>query len=202
MNRDLIIGVTGASGAGVALTLLRSLVGQEAVDRIHLVLSDAALSVVAQEMKVPNLTTASFVERFLKGAGRVTSYGNDQIAAPFASGSHRARGMVIVPCSMNTLGSIAGGLSSNLIGRAADVMLKERRPLLLAVRETPLGLTHIENMLRVTRAGAVVFPICPAYYADPASVQEINENFVMRLLDHLGLESELGRRWGMPPTRI
>ena len=201
MSHEVIVGVTGASGAGVAVTLLRALVRQQAVEHIHLVFSEAALSVVAQEMKVPGMTPAGFVERFLEGARQVTVYRNDQIAAPFASGSHRATGMVVAPCSMNTLGHIAAGLSPDLISRAADVMLKERRPLLLAVRETPLGTTHIENMLRATRAGAVVFPICPAYYAHPGSVQDINDNFVMRLLDHLGLEPDCGQRWGRPPRR-
>ena len=178
------------------MTLLRALVRQSTVQRVHLVFSEAALCVVAQEMKMPGVTPAGFVERFLEGARQVTVYRNDQIAAPFASGSYRVAGMAIVPCSMNTLGHVAAGLSDNLIGRAADVMLKERRPLLLAVRETPLGTTHIENMLRTTRAGALVFPICPAYYADPASIQDINENFVMRLLDHLGLDADRGQRWG------
>lgn len=199
MSHEVIVGVTGASGAGVAVTLLRALVRQQAVERLHLVFSEAALAVVAQEMKVSRMTPAGFVERYLEGARQVTVYRNDQIAAPFASGSHPTIGMVVVPCSMNTLGLVATGLSPNLIGRAADVMLKERRPLLLAVRETPLGATHIENMLRATRAGAIVFPICPAYYAHPSSVQEINENFVMRLLDHLGLEPDRGRRWAAPP---
>ncbi|MFQ5719148.1 MAG: UbiX family flavin prenyltransferase [Acidobacteriota bacterium] len=200
MRGEYIVGVTGASGAVVSVGLLRALVCAPELERIHLVFSTAGLAVTAQELDAAGLTAAGFVERFLDRSPRVVSYRNDQIAAPFASGSHPVSGMVIVPCSMNTLGAVAGGLSPNLITRAADVMLKERLPLLLAVRETPLGATHIENMLRATRAGAMIFPVCPAYYIAPTSVAEITDHFVMRLLDHLGVPASTGKRWGSPPT--
>ena len=105
--------------------------------------------------------------------------------------------MVIAPCSMHTLASIAAGLSGRLMDRAADVILKERRPLLLAVRETPFNATHLENMLRVTRNGGVIFPISPAFYARPRDLDEMVDNFVLRLLDHLGVGGK-GFRWGSP----
>lgn len=197
--RELIVGITGASGSAVAVTLLKALQRQKQVERVHVVTSDAALLVMAQELKLTKPDPSGLLERFLEGDRRFIAYRNDQLAAPISSGSHRAHGMVIVPCSMNTLAAIAAGLSNCLIHRAADVTLKERHPLLLAVRETPLSTIHLENMLRVSRNGAIVFPISPAFYALPESLDAVLENFVMRVLDHLGLEPDRGFRWGTPP---
>ena len=197
-GKELIVGVTGASGAMAAVALLRALLRQEAVGRIHLVVSEPAFTVIGQELEAPGLDAAGFVRRFLDGDRRILPYRNDQLAAPIASGSHRTHGMVIIPCSVNTLAAIATGIADRLMTRAADVVLKERRPLLLAIREAPLGTVHLENMLRVSRNGAVVFPIAPAFYARPASLEEMLDNFVLRLLDHLGLEPDRGYRWGGP----
>jgi 4-hydroxy-3-polyprenylbenzoate decarboxylase len=119
----------------------------------------------------------------------------DDFTGPLASGSFRARAMVVIPCSMGSLGAIAQGAGRNLIHRAAEVFLKERRPLLLAVRETPLSLIHLKNLVRVAEAGATVMPACPGFYHRPNTLEELARQFVGRILDHLGLEHELGPRW-------
>jgi 4-hydroxy-3-polyprenylbenzoate decarboxylase len=120
----------------------------------------------------------------------------DDFTAPLASGSFRARAMVVVPCSMGTLGAIAQGAGRNLIHRAAEVFLKERRPLILVVRETPLSLIHLKNLTRAAAAGATIFPACPGFYHRPATLEELARQFAGRILDHLGLEHQLGPRWG------
>jgi 4-hydroxy-3-polyprenylbenzoate decarboxylase len=120
----------------------------------------------------------------------------DDFTSPLASGSFRARAMVVIPCSMGSLGAIAQGVGRNLIHRAAEVFLKERRPLLLAVRETPLSLIHLQNLSRAAAAGASIFPACPGFYHRPQNLTELARQFVGRLLDHLGLEHDLGPRWG------
>ena len=196
MSRELVVGLTGASGGAVGVGLLRALQRCAEVSRVHVVVSEAAEIVLAQELELPRGGAAALIARCLEGDARFTPWRNDQMAAPIASGSHRTSGMVIAPCSMHTLACVAQGLADRLIHRAADVTLKERRPLLLAVRETPLGAVHLENMTRVTRNGAVVFPICPAFYARPATLDDAIDNFIMRLLDHLGLPADRGVRWG------
>ena len=199
VQRELIVAATGASGAALTVSLISALLRQEAVGRVHLLCSEAALPVMAQELKAPDLDARSFIDRFLGGDKRVTPWRNDQLAAPMASGSYRIAGMVIAPCSMNTLAAVSHGIADRLITRAADVTLKERRPLLLCVRETPLGAVHLQNMLQVTRNGATVFPLCPAFYAQPDSTADMLDNFVLRLLDHLHLDADRGYRWGTPP---
>lgn len=195
------MGATGASGAAVTVALMRALLRQEQVSRIHLIWSDAALQVMSQELKISGLDVGTFKTRFLEDDPRVITWRNDQLAAPMASGSYPTGGMVIVPCSMNTLAAVSHGIADRLLTRAADVVLKERRPLLLAVRETPLSLIHLENMARATRAGATIFPLCPAFYAQPDSMEKMVEDFTLRLLDHLGLAADRGFRWGMTPHR-
>ena len=201
MSHELIVGATGASGAAVTVALLRALLRQEQVSRIHLIWSDAAQPVMSQELRVPRLDIGTFKTRFLEDDPRVTTWGNDQLAAPMASGSYPTGGMIIVPCSMNTLAAVSHGIADRLLTRAADVILKERRPLLLVVRETPLSLIHLENMARATRSGATVFPLCPAFYAQPDSIGKMVEDFTLRLLDHLGLAADRGFRWGITPQR-
>ncbi|MFQ5669261.1 MAG: UbiX family flavin prenyltransferase [Acidobacteriota bacterium] len=200
MTGELIVGVTGASGAALAVSFLRALLRQKSITRVHLIISQHAFPVLSQELKAPQLDGQGFVRQFLEGNERIQFLRDDQLAAPIASGSHRTDGMVIVPCSANTLASVATGRADRLISRAADVVLKERRSLLLAVRETPLSTTHLENMLRASRNGAVIFPVCPAFYARPRSVEELIQNFALRLLNHLGLDADRGYRWGTPPA--
>lgn len=198
MSRELIVAATGASGAMVTVALLQALLRQEEVSRIHLIWSDAAAPVMSQELASPGLNIGTFKARFLEDDPRVTPWRNDQLAAPIASGSYPTGGMVIAPCSMNTLAAVSHGIADRLLTRAADVILKERRPLLLAVRETPLSVIHLQNMVQATRAGATVFPLCPAFYAQPESMVKMVEDFTLRLLDHLGLAADRGFRWGVP----
>jgi 4-hydroxy-3-polyprenylbenzoate decarboxylase len=139
---------------------------------------------------------ASFVERFAAEPGTVTVLGLNDLTAPFASGSSLAPAALIAPCSGSTLGAIANGTARNLIHRCADVMLKERRSLVLMTRETPLSLVHIENMAAVTRAGAVVMPAAPGLYGLPRSVDDMVDFMVAKALDHLGVPHDLMARWG------
>ena len=129
------------------------------------------------------------------GPGVIVHHSKD-FAAPLASGSFQMRGMVVIPCTMGTLGAIAQGQSRNLIHRAAEVTLKERRPLILVVRETPLSLVHLRNLLAAAEAGATIFPAMPGFYQRPQTLSDLARNFVGRILDHLGLAHELTTRWG------
>lgn len=174
--------MTGASGAPYAHRLLEAYPGE-----VHLIISDEARQVIAAE-------TAWSPKEFEALAAR--SFAPDDYGAPAASGSARFEGMVIVPCSMNTLAKIAVGLSDNLITRAAAVSLKERRRLILVPRETPLGEASLENMLKLTRMGAVVLPAMPGFYHHPKSIDDLVDFVVARILDHLGVEHHLTRRWG------
>ncbi|MEE9217940.1 MAG: UbiX family flavin prenyltransferase [Acidobacteriota bacterium] len=193
--RAVVVGVTGASGAVLASRLLQALVGAQDT-QVHLVVSKHGRMMLAEEMGVEGTG-----ERLLRGfageaaADRVRLHPADDVGACIASGSYPTCGMVIVPCSANTLGCLASGVTSNLIQRAADVTLKERRPLLLAFRETPLHEIHIQNMLRLARAGATIFPVAPAFYHLPKTLDDIIDQYVARLLDHLNVSHSIGVRW-------
>lgn len=180
----IVVGVTGGSGAVYALALLRQLriLGCET----HLVVSRMGAYVMDHECGVSLEELRTFADRF---------YEDDDLAAPISGGSFRTLGMAVVPCSMKTLASIAGGFSESLLTRAADVTLKERRKLVLVTRESPLSVIHLENMLAATRAGAVVMPASPGFYHRPESVAELVVSFSGRILDALGVEHDLIRRW-------
>ena len=180
----IVVGVTGGSGAVYALALLRQLriLGCET----HLVVSRMGAYVTEHECGVSLEELRTFADRF---------YEDDDLAAPISGGSFRTLGMAVVPCSMKTLASIAGGFSESLLTRAADVTLKERRKLVLVTRESPLSVIHLENMLAATRAGAVVMPASPGFYHRPESVAELVVSFSGRILDALGVEHDLIRRW-------
>jgi 4-hydroxy-3-polyprenylbenzoate decarboxylase len=186
--------VTGASGAPYGVRLLEALVRAE--QRVSLIVSSHGLRLLQAE------TSLGSVEGLRAHVGTaawdrwVTIFDDADRGAGPASGSHRARAMVICPCSMGTLAAIAAGTSRSLVERAADVTLKERRPLLLVTRETPLSAIHLENMLRVTHAGAVVMPASPGFYHRPARIEDLVDFVVARVLDHLGVENELAPRWG------
>src|SRR6185437_3394458 len=181
----LVVAVGGASGAPYARRLLHVLSTQpQDVVETQVVFSKAAHQVWAEEIGTP---TADLP--FKKWDVR-------DFNAPFASGSGGFGAMVVIPCSMGGLARIAHGMSADLIGRAADVMLKERRKLILVARETPLSLVHLENMVAVTRAGAVVMPAAPSFYGRPRAVEELLDTVVGRVLDHLGVPARLGPRWG------
>ena len=188
----LVVAIGGASGAPYAQRLLEVLrnVPPEAVPgglEIAVVFSDAGKQVWAHEVGTD--------PRELP----FPRYGARDFSAPFASGSAGWEAMIVIPCSMGGLARIAQGISGDLIGRAADVMLKERRTLVLVVRETPYSLLHLENMERVTRAGAVVMPASPSFYAKPASVGALLDTVISRALDHLRIKNQLHARWGTPP---
>jgi len=197
-ERPIVVAITGASGAPYAVRLLDGLVA--AKRGVQLIVSSHGLRLLQTEMGIDSV--AALRERVgAKVWDRHISVfdDNDRGAAP-ASGSAINAGMVICPCSMGTLSAIAVGASRSLVERAADVALKERRPLLLVPRETPLSAIHLENMLRVTRAGAVVMPASPGFYHRPAAVDDLVNFIVARVLDHLGVPHHLVRRWGSDAT--
>lgn len=190
----VVVAITGASGAPYAVRLLEQLL--VAAQPVQLILSAHGLRLLQTETNITSVNSL----RDAVGASRwdalVTAFDdNDRGAAP-ASGSARNRGMVICPCSMGTLSAISQGTSRSLVERAADVALKERRKLILVPRETPYSAVHLENMLRVTRAGAIVMPASPGFYHRPTTIAEMVDFVVARVLDHLNIEHMLGRRWG------
>ena len=198
----VFLGITGASGAiygGRALGALTA-----AGCDVGLCISDAGAHVISHEILEagtrppddPGLVVTTFVERFATGPGSVTLLGLNDLTAPFASGSSLAPAALIAPCSGSTMGAIAHGTARNLIHRCADVMLKERRRLVLMPRETPLSLIQIENMAAVTRAGAVVMPAMPGFYNLPRRVDDLVDFMVAKALDHLGVPNDLIARWG------
>jgi 4-hydroxy-3-polyprenylbenzoate decarboxylase len=174
--------------------MLRALVADERVAKVNLVVSDNALRVFATELQLAGRN--NLVERLLGAASaKVTLHAAADVGASIASGSYPCSGMVVLPCSMGTLASIANGLASNLIHRAADVMLKERRPLILCVRETPFNRIHLRNMTLAAEAGATIFPVIPTLYNLPQSVEEMARQFVCRVLAHLGLPQAGAYQW-------
>ena len=194
-DRPIVVAITCASGAPYAVRLLESLV--RAMRPVQLIVSSHGLRLLDTELGIGSINALQ--ERVGGNWSRfVTVFDDaDRGAAP-ASGSALSAGMVICPCSMGTLSAIAQGSSRSLVERAADVTLKERRPLILVPRETPLSTIHLENMLRVTHAGAVVMPAAPGFYHRPQSIDDLVNFVVARVLDHLHVEQNLVARWGGP----
>jgi 4-hydroxy-3-polyprenylbenzoate decarboxylase len=189
-NRVLVIAITGATGAVYGVRLLQLLREMQGVES-HLVVSDAGVLSLHQELGMNRKEVEALAD---------VVYSVRDVGAAIASGSFRADGMVIAPCSMKTLASIAHGLSDNLVARAADVTLKERRRLILLARETPFNLAHLRNMTAVTEMGGIVFPPLPAFYHRPQSIQEMVDHTLARVLDMLGVEHTLAPRWeGIKP---
>jgi 4-hydroxy-3-polyprenylbenzoate decarboxylase len=197
-SQTLTLAVTGASGTVLALEMLRTLAADARVARVHLVVSPSALRVLAEEIGFSGRN--SLVEKVFglqaAGAEKVVQHAHEDVGAPIASGSYPSDGMIVLPCSMGTLAGIAHGLAGNLVERAADVCLKERRRLVLCVRETPLNLIHIRNMAAVTEAGATVFPVIPTFYNQPRTMEDMARNFVHRVLQHMGLPQKDAFVWG------
>ncbi len=181
----IVIGITGASGAVYGITLVRELT--RAGVETHLVVSRWARRTI-------ELETDYKIEDVNKFAARVHDAGD--LAAPIASGSFRHNGMVIAPCSMKTMAALASGYSDNLITRAADVTIKEKRPLVLLPRETPLHVVHLENMLKLARAGAIIMPPLPAFYQRPTTITDLVMQTTGRVMDLLGIDNSLAPRWG------
>lgn len=183
---QLTVAITGASGAVFGRELLRALEADERVSRVHLVASENSLRVVAEELGISGRTDLR--EKLLGFAPKKTvQHADTNIGASIASGSHPSSGMIVLPCSMGTLASIANGMADTLIARAADVTLKERRPLILCVRETPLNRIHLRNMTLAAEAGAVIYPVIPTFYNHPVDSDEMARQYVKRLLAHIGL---------------
>jgi 4-hydroxy-3-polyprenylbenzoate decarboxylase len=193
--REIIVAITGASGAQYAIKLLQELVDKGC--HVHLTISDAGAQLLKHEMDINvDLNDFSPVALTCRTTAQISYYHFGDIAAPVASGTFPVDSMVIVPCSMSTLAGVASGLASNLILRAADVTLKESRKLILVPRETPLGTIALENMLRVARAGACVLPAMPAFYQGPKKIDDMVDFVVGKVLDQLDIEHDLFPRWG------
>jgi len=192
---NVFMGITGASGAPYAARLLEALLAADA--EVGLCASSAGLEVLATELYGdPDLDREEVLRRFVGDSAGVTVHGPNDWRAPYASGSARVDAYVICPCSMGTAGTIASGTMSNLIHRAASVALKEGRKLVLVPRETPLSDIHLENLLRLRRAGAVVLMAAPGFYNAPQTIDDLIEFVVGRCLDQLGIENKLTKRWG------
>jgi 4-hydroxy-3-polyprenylbenzoate decarboxylase len=185
-QRRIVVAITGATGAVYGLRLLQLLSAIDGIET-HLVISDAAVLTLKQEVGMQRREVEALAH---------VNHKNGNIGAAIASGSFQVDAMVVAPCSMKTLAAIAHGLSDNLIARAADVCLKERRRLVLMVRETPFNLAHLRNMTAVTEMGGVVFPPLPSFYHQPASIAEMVDHTVARVIDLLGIEHALAPRWG------
>lgn len=181
---NILLAITGASGSIYAKRLLFYFQKSQQVDSVAVVLSNNAYEIYKNETGTE-----------LNPSGKVSIYRNDQFEASFASGSGKCDAMVICPCSMGTLGRVASGTSETLILRAADVMLKERRRLVMVVRETPYNLIHIRNMETLTLAGAIICPATPSFYSNPQNINELADTVVLRVLDLLGIFHN-GFRWG------
>ena len=191
---EITVAITGASGVVFGRELLRALEADERVARVHFAASENSLRVMAEELEVSGRT--DLLTKLLGGEARKTIQHRDSdIGAAIASGSHPSQGMIILPCSMGTLAAIANGLADSLIARAADVTLKERRPLLLCVRETPFNRIHLRNMSLAAEAGAVIFPCIPSFYNKPVDSAEMARQFVCRVLAHIGLPQSGAYVW-------
>ncbi|HUX44091.1 MAG TPA: UbiX family flavin prenyltransferase [Terracidiphilus sp.] len=183
---NLTVAITGASGAALGRELLGALERDARVTRVHFVASENSLRVMAEELGFSGRN--GLLEKLLGAAPvKTVQHADSDIGAPIASGSYPSDGMIVLPCSMGTLATIANGLADSLIGRAADVTLKERRPLVLCVRETPFNRIHLRNMTLAAEAGATIFPVIPAFYNKPVDSTEMARQFVCRVLAHMGL---------------
>jgi 4-hydroxy-3-polyprenylbenzoate decarboxylase len=194
LPQNLTIATTGASGAIFLRHLLLAVERDARVQTVNFVASDSALRVMAEELE---LRGRNNVVRQLLGTDskKIQRQANADIGANVASGSYLADAMIVIPCSVGTLARIANGIASHLIERAADVCLKEKRPLVLCVRETPINKIHIRNMYRAADAGATIFPLIPAYYFLPASLDQMAHEFACRVLAHIGLPQPDAYRW-------
>ncbi|MBS1815557.1 MAG: UbiX family flavin prenyltransferase [Acidobacteria bacterium] len=185
-NYNLTLAITGASGAAYAREMLHLLIADARVHRVHLVVSEHALRVLAEELGISGRN--GLVEKLAGQADKkISLLANDDIGAQIASGSYPVNAMIVLPCSMGTLASIANGMAQKLIERAADVCLKEQRKLVLCVRETPFNRIHLRNMTLAAEAGATIFPAMPTLYNKPQSTDEMARQFCQRVLSHIGL---------------
>jgi len=199
--KTIAVAFTGASGLIYGLRLLSALLAADC--RVWLLYSRAAQIVASEELDLalpaqPRAAERLLRERLGEPRGELTVFGREDWHAPLASGSSPPDGMVLCPCSMGTVAKIAAGLADDLIGRAADVALKEKRPLIVVPRETPLSILHLENLLRLARAGAIILPPAPGFYHRPTSIEALVDFVVARILDQLAVRHALTARWGRP----
>ena len=189
---DYVVGITGASGSIYGVRLIQELTIRKY--HVDIVITQAGKKVMAEELRVANVR--EFEKKFfIKHKDRIKIWGNDDYKAPFMSGSNAPEAVVIIPCSVGKLAAIANGISSNLLERMADVALKEKKQLILVVRETPLSLIHLENMVKVARAGAVVLPAMPAFYHHPRTIDDMVSFIVGKVLNILRIEHKLFKGW-------
>lgn len=198
-NQTITLAFTGASGLQYGLRLLECLL--KAKKKVSLLFSQAAHAVATHELdlKIPKQTSGMkkfFIEHFNVTEDQLTVFEQLEWTSPIASGSNVSEAMVICPCSSGSLAAIANGLSNNLIERAADVILKENKKLILVTRETPLSLIHVENMQKLLRMNVVIMPASPGFYHKPTEISDLIDFMVARILDHLGIEHQLVQRWG------
>jgi 4-hydroxy-3-polyprenylbenzoate decarboxylase len=195
------VGVTGASGVILAQKTLALLEEDARVERVHLVVTEAGQRLFAEELGITAGDLKQLPSRILgHPAAKIDVLPNKDVGASIASGSYAVDAMVVIPCSMGTLGAIANGISDDLVARAADVMLKEGRKLVLCVRDTPFNRVHLENMLRAQAAGAVIMPAVPAFYHQPKTIDDLVTQYVCRVLAQIGLSQEKMFRWAGTPA--
>jgi len=195
------VGVTGASGAILAQKTLVLLEEDPRVARVHLVVTEAGQRLFAEELGIASGDLKQLPSRMLGHAvAKIDVLPNKDVGASIASGSYAVDSMVVIPCSMGMLGAIAGGISDDLVARAADVMLKEGRKLVLCVRDTPFNRVHLENMLRAQQAGAVIMPAVPAFYHQPKTIDDLVTQYVCRVLAQIGLSQDQMYRWAGTPA--
>jgi 4-hydroxy-3-polyprenylbenzoate decarboxylase len=197
------VGVTGASGAILAQKTMVLLEEDPRVARVHLVVTEAGQRLFTEELGITSGDLKQLPSRILgHPVAKIDMLPNKDVGASIASGSHAVDAMVVIPCSMGTLGAIANGISDDLVARAADVMLKEGRKLVLCVRDTPFNRVHLENMLRAQQAGAVIMPAVPAFYHQPKTIDDLVTQYVCRVLAQIGLAQEKMYRWtGTPASK-
>ena len=195
-DRTITVGVTGASGAIFAQKTLSLLEEDSRVSRVHLVVTETGQRLFAEELAITSGDLKKLPARLIGRASRkIETISNKDVGAAIASGSYEVDAMIVIPCTMGALSAIANGVSDDLVGRSADVMLKEGRRLVLCVRDTPFNRIHLENMLRAQQAGAVIMPIVPAFYDDPQTIDDLVTQFACRALAQAGLPQEKMHRW-------
>ena len=195
-KKIITVGVTGASGAVLAQKMLALLDADARVERVHLVVSDTGLRLFAEEMGIAGGNSSQLVQRVLgRASQKIALISNRDVGASIASGSYAVDAMAVIPCSVGTLAKITAGTCDELLARAADVMLKEGRKLILCVRDTPFSRIHLENMLRAQQAGAVIMPAIPAYYHAPKTIDDLVTQYVCRVLAQMDLPQDAMFRW-------
>ena len=195
-KKIITVGVTGASGAVLAQKMLALLDADARVERVHLVVSETGLRLLAEELGIAGGNSNQMVQRLLGHASQKIEFvSNKDVGASIASGSYAVDAMVVIPCSVGTLAKISAGTCDELLARSADVMLKEGRKLILCVRDTPFSRIHLENMLRARQAGAVIMPAIPAYYHAPKTIDDLVTQYVCRVLAKMDLPQDAMFRW-------